>query len=400
MSIFICPKCGHKTVYDPADFLPYCEHCGYQSPELSSTIQRLISEGVRRATAGDKHTALKRFKKAKEYPLTPKQKSGVALWLANLEPNLSDKRKYAEEALLAAPNEDIRNLAEKALSKIKKQILEQEERERTEILTSLYPIQNNAKSNQAQINQGISQEAVVCPSCGAGYLLPTQIHSITCPYCLTSFTQRDARKRAFTPADGIIPFTIDSGSANNILSTFLKEEDVRIDTNTLTTMPAIYLPVWVFQITLAPESLPNWNEPVSPGQEQKRSLKFENIPISATKHLSDELIFGLNEYAYDDLNPYHATTSLNAPVEVADVSQDEAIAEARIEVSSQHRKKLEESGSKIEQREIDIQDLNIQDSKLIFIPAWLASYYYRGSLYHILINGQNGHITAEHPPFP
>jgi len=56
--------------------------------------------------------------------------------------------------------------------------------------------------------------------------------------------------------------------------------------------------------------------------------------------------------------------------------------------------------SKINQHEIDIQDLTIQDSKLIFIPAWLASYYYRGSLYHILINGQNGHITAEHPPFP
>ena len=93
----------------------------------------------------------------------------------------------------------------------------------------------------------VSKKAFDCKACGAVYLLPPEMLSLTYAHCESSCTIDAITERKLIPPVGIIPFVTTRSQAEvSLLDNVSKE--TKNSSIRLESMQGIYLPVWTFDV--------------------------------------------------------------------------------------------------------------------------------------------------------
>lgn len=369
MANFNCPKCGTITTYTPGIDHAYCKSCGYQSLPLKQHINLKLKEATQLATAGQSSLAIAQFQSLLQLPLTPDQKAGVFIWIARLSPGTINKRKYLSQAISLNPSKAISQLAQQELKLVESTLSKG-------YSSSAHSSATTAATASSVKQTGELKTALACPSCGAAFIFSQEREKIRCIHCQTQITRAEALPRKYQPPIGLISFKIELPQASQLVAQYLHEEGIRADVDTITLPMAVFIPVWTFDVT----------------EINQASTLLINTP--ATKHLPDELWFSLLEINRDEIKPYDENELVDIIAEAPDLPDTQASQEARAEAAAQIRQANPNLPNPP-----GTQQFIINTSKLIYVPCWLASYRYRGSIYRIAINGQTGKYSGEHPPF-
>ncbi len=130
-------------------------------------------------------------------------------------------------------------------------------------------------------------------------------------------------------------------------------------------------------------------------------LILDDVLVPATRSLPDEM---LGKLAFDTRKavPYREEMLATWPAEVYTVSLSDASLRAReLAVKESNEEVKMQTGSEVGQPNstlmVDRSGLAVMSYKLMLVPVWAVEYTYKGEVYHLLVNGQNGEVCGEVP---
>lgn len=246
--------------------------------------------------------------------------------------------------------------------------------------------------------QPVKARIISCRSCGAKFLLLPNFLSGNCPYCEVAYVENEAVEKQIVLPDLLIPFRLTLNDVRDALRVWFESED--IDGTPWVAVPrGFYLPVWVFDIggqltwTCKVQRGKLW-QPVS----GLKILTYNEVPVLATKSLHEGLGSILDSFDLTMLIPYDTRYLANWMTETYQISIGDASLTARAYVLDNEKRIIPS------QYERPITDLNVNGSsmtvdtyKLILLPVWFTTYRTESDTYHVVVNGQNGHVTGQHP---
>src|SRR5205085_1021279 len=164
--------------------------------------------------------------------------------------------------------------------------------------------------------------AFVCGGCGASFLLPPPVQSLSCPFCGSVHVNAEADPREVIPPTAIVPFVRTAAEALDTLHTEMKDEPSASPS-------AIYLPAWMFTFG----GSVRWT-----GYEQDReglashlvrtsgdyAVLDQTALVSASRRLPESLQHLVDDFDLSAVSPYEARRLAGYPVVAYDVTLDEA----------------------------------------------------------------------------
>jgi ribosomal protein S27E len=300
------------------------------------------------------------------------------------------------------------------------------------------------------------QRVLKCQGCGATVTFSPSHVSAVCSYCGSPYVVQPADQGMadLRQPDGIIPFAFDAHGAIYYSQFWLQHEAAKMGIPddlaalaALGTPTAIYLPFWTFD--MAGEV--RWSGWVRPGADiggvnvddvdtaarvggaalgllvgdmnaVARSVggmatkKYDrsnmvhtngsvgvvsnDILVPATTSLPDEM---LRKMMYDTKRavPYNEQMLAHWPAEIYSTSLADASLSARDVALQEADRQIELTAGQLpnsnDSLQVDRSGLSVLSYKLLLVPIWAGSYSYKGQVYKLLVNGQNGQAEGDAP---
>ena len=268
---------------------------------------------------------------------------------------------------------------------------------------------------------------VTCPSCGAAFTLPAEMHAARCPFCATPVVADTGASRQFKP-QGVIPFVLTEAQARQAMTDWLGRlwfapNGLQDYARKGRAMSGIYVPYWTFDADTRSayegERGEYWYETrtvtvnvngrMEQREEQVRHTAwypasgqvrrwFDDVLVMASQSLPRHYIDGLEPWTLAELKPYRTDYLAGFQSEGYTVGLEDGHAIGRAKMDAVIRGDVLRDIGGDEQRihwiRTDAQD---ETFKHILLPVWMAAYKYGGKTYRFVVNGQTGRVQGERP---
>ncbi len=295
-----------------------------------------------------------------------------------------------------------------------------------------------------------------CQGCGSTVTFTETRVSAKCSYCGSAYAVGQASQDLREP-NGALPFEIDAPDVATHAREWLAERarslavpDDLPDLAALELPTPLYLPYWTFDIggevrwsgyvradmdiggvsmddvdsganisgmavgmfmgnfEIAAQSAAGMASKRSGGHNVVHStgavpLILDDVLVPATRSLPDEM---LGKLAFDTRKAVSYREEMMAawPAEVYTVSLSDASLRAREYAVKESNEEVKlQTGSEVGQGfrnstlMVDRSGIAVMSYKLLLVPVWAVEYTYKGEIYHLLVNGQNGEVCGDTP---
>jgi hypothetical protein len=165
----------------------------------------------------------------------------------------------------------------------------------------------------------------------------------------------------------------------------------------------VYIPFWRFSLTVTLF----WRAQTAQGRQQQwrwedgeTTLCYEDFLQPGLRALPADLLSRIGPFDLSQLMEYKPEYLAGWPAGSYDVSLAQASLDMRAAVVRDGSKKLWSKampGRHIAQLQVLRPEYSGQTFQLALLPVWIGTYNYRGKIYRVLVNGQNGKVAGDRP---
>lgn len=244
----------------------------------------------------------------------------------------------------------------------------------------------------------VRAKVISCRGCGAKFFLLPNFLSGNCPYCESTYVENEAVEKQVILPDMLIPFSLSLADVRDALRVWFESEDIS-GTPWVAVPRGFYLPVWTFDIG----GQLTWTCKVRRGDRWQpvtglKVLSHNDVPVLATKNLPESLISILDSFDMTKLIPYDARYLASWMAETYQISIGDASLSARATVLATEKRGIPGQYERpITDLSVSATSMAVDTYKLILLPVWFTTYRVDDDQYQVAINGQNGHVTGQHP---
>ena len=274
-----------------------------------------------------------------------------------------------------------------------------------------------------------------CSNCGANLSYSGNTLSTNCPYCGTVYVVKKETIQEEVRPEGILPFLVTQDQAIEqfrgwLVKGFWAPHNMSKLTKLNDLIP-IFVPVWVFSTN----TKTNWSGRSGMRRSRQKAYvdsdgntqyKTENytdwfpvngiyeghyqaVPVPGSKTLIEHVakmrryngtaLTIIDGYDYKSLEPFDSRYIAKLSVDTNIITSEEAMP------SFIERMKLLETNAcknMIPGDEKILEHLNMTlddiEQKLIYVPLYLSSFYYKKKLFHFIVNGRSKVVATERKP--
>lgn len=239
---------------------------------------------------------------------------------------------------------------------------------------------------------------ITCRGCGALMILPPEVLTTDCPYCDTPYALEQVEQRELDAPDTILPFAIDRQAARAAMIEWFRQ-DPPDENPKVAPVFGVYLPVWLFDVG----GEIKWAGTITRNKHQipisgARVVSHPNLLVPATRRLPAALLPALEGFNLSKLQSFDLRHLAGWPAETHQVTASDASLKAREAALQLERQDIEiTENPPINQLRLNSSSMLVDSYRLVLLPAWLTYYMLEERKFEVLINGQNGQVTAERP---
>lgn len=247
-----------------------------------------------------------------------------------------------------------------------------------------------------------------CQGCGAEFILPPDVISVTCAYCDSPYVVRLKDSRELLQPEGVIPQAFDQKQAARLLVDWVKQNDIKPQ-GKVAPPRGIYLPIWTFDIGGAIAYRGDRYE-AEDGLRQRVQkvvhvhdeypVYLNDLPVPASRKISGHLAHLLPTFELSATRPYDPRYLANWAAEVYDVPMADASLDARSRAYNQLKRNLPGDIASLFNLKTSSASLTIESFKLVLLPVWITEILFNEQELLVLINGQNGVVQGDTPSKP
>ena len=270
------------------------------------------------------------------------------------------------------------------------------------------------------INAPTWQDTAVyqCEHCGAKSLVTKYDLIAKCDYCGATSMIKTGEMPGIRP-DTVLPFTMNQADAGSCVRAWLaKRFFVPNDFKHMAEnrrLRGIYFPAFTFDAHVVTKYTAvavrtETYKTIVDGKEVTKSRTVRRPIVGSDIHVFDDLLVSANEeippQAFDALQPFDTGNgqvfqqSYLAGFTVAQASKDPTpcweTAKESIENVIRHKITTRYSGTTIEDLRLDMGITNVT-YKYVLLPVYVGRAEYKGTQYHLFLNGQTGKIYGKTP---
>ncbi|MBN1876687.1 MAG: hypothetical protein JXA33_20850 [Anaerolineae bacterium] len=245
-----------------------------------------------------------------------------------------------------------------------------------------------------------------CQGCQATYLLAPGVLSLTCPYCGSAHALELPAQQLIMP-EAVLPFAVDADAARQAYRAWLLKKHEKDKSIRSTDVHGVYLPVWTFDIggdlSWVCTIVVRRNRQTTTYQKTgDYAVDYDDILVPASHTLPVELVKEVDEFDLSALQPYNPGYLADWPSEVYEIAVSDASIAARQQAQKQTERKVYIRVDAVKGYNESVRDVQINTGnmlvyayKLILLPFWIAHYRDEETVYHVVINGQTGHVRGQ-----
>lgn len=248
-----------------------------------------------------------------------------------------------------------------------------------------------------------------CGGCGAVVELAPTVVIQECPFCGGSIKE-SARDADEIRPEAVLPFRIEGKEVERRLRQWIGSLWFAPSALRHEAVPERFQGVYRYWWTFDSDTRSWWSGQAGhyyytgSGKDRRRHTRWVSRSGSYQAYCDDELVPGFRRgletagYHLDGLKPYEESALAGFIAERYEVAPQEgwALARSRIEarIAAECRRRL---GGDTQRGFTCSTAHSAIACKGVLLPAWIGVYRWRGTVFRVTINGQNGAITAERP---
>jgi DNA-directed RNA polymerase subunit RPC12/RpoP len=254
----------------------------------------------------------------------------------------------------------------------------------------------------------VAMQVFHCQGCGAEFILPPDVISITCAYCDSPYVISLDSSRELLPPEGIIPQAFDQKQAAHLLASWVEQNGIK--PQGIVDLPrGVYLPIWTFDVggTIAYRGDRYEADESFGGRSQKvvhvddeYPVYLNDLPVPASGKAARKLARLLPTFELHATRPYDPRYLANWAAEVYDVPMADASLDARSQAYTQLKSRLPGEIASLFNLKTSSAKLAIESFKLVLLPVWITEIPFHDQRFLVLINGQNGIVQGKVSPKP
>lgn len=272
----------------------------------------------------------------------------------------------------------------------------------------------DSAKERASYDWGVTTKIVRCQGCGAETVNDDLQIAGRCPFCgSTTVLPVDDSEGVMAP-QAVIPFTVTRERAIGVFNNWIKAKifcpsDFKNNAR-LKDPDGVYIPIWTFDCDTTTEYSGKFGYTYSDGDGQytkwkKKSGTFrksiDDALVAGSRRLVDDKGFNrrvLNYYT-GDAKPYIPDYLRGFSAERYSVGLDEAWGKFKLRFLKEVRNDIRryESADAVDNKLLLSPKFENVTFKYVMCPVWQAAFKYKGQIYRIVINGENGLIDGTYP---
>ncbi len=259
-----------------------------------------------------------------------------------------------------------------------------------------------------------------CKNCGATTNAVAAGSSIRCPFCGSEHVIAGPQDSNAPVPEALIPFSFPDAQVEPAYRKWLGEGFFRPKDITAKAhshkMQAVYIPIWessgvaesewhaqagYTEETPAPPS----NPPKPPATRTRwerasgrHSETYERVLISGSKGLPQDWVHRTGDFDWGAIKGFDPSYLIGREVEQSNLDRRAALESARQEIEESERDACAALVPGDTQKDLRVNTtVSELQTRLIYIPVWLASFSYNDKTYRCVVNGQSGAVSGEAP---
>jgi len=279
-------------------------------------------------------------------------------------------------------------------------LLSQGEAEEQDFLIAMATARGHSKPVAVQVFH--------CQGCGAEFILPPDVISVTCAYCDSPHVVSLEDSRELLQPEGVIPLAYDQKQATRLLVDWVEQNGIKPQEK-VDPPRGIYLPIWTFDIGGAIAYRGDRYEAEDGFRQRVQKVVHVNdeypvyindLPAPASRKISGHLAHLLPTFELSATRPYDPRYLANWAAEVYDVPMADASLDARSRAYTQLKRNLPGDIASLFNLKTSSASLTIESFKLVLVPVWITKIPFNSKELLVLINGQNGIVQGDTPSKP
>ncbi|MFQ3647683.1 MAG: hypothetical protein SNJ54_09000 [Anaerolineae bacterium] len=248
-----------------------------------------------------------------------------------------------------------------------------------------------------KIRWQVGERLLRCKSCGAETLLQAQVLTVRCPFCGSRGVVETDALRSFMQPDGIVLFELELDEAQQALEAALNSRTERIkglfinNRAASTWVTPVYLPFWLFDITLQVNVTVEDHFTGLYAQEQYPD-GASGVTVCGVESPPRSLTDRLGPFSLEVMRPYHHDLLAGKTAELYNLDFEQAALLARQRVSHEMRQRY--GHGKRNNTIINVSSLvQVMQFRLALLPVYVVTVIERdGDHRSALIHGQTGQV--------
>jgi len=249
----------------------------------------------------------------------------------------------------------------------------------------------------------VAMQVFHCQGCGAEFILPPDVISVTCAYCDSPYVVRLEDSRELLQPEGVIPQAFDQKQAARLLVDWVEQNSIKPQ-GKVAPPRGVYLPIWTFDIGGAIAYHGDRYEAEDGFRQRAQKVVHVNdeypvylndLPVPASRKISGHLAHLLPTFELSATRPYDPRYLANWAAEVYDVPMADASLDARSLAYIQLKRNLPGDIASLFNLKTSSASLTIESFKLVLVPVWIAEIPSNNQKVSVLINGQNGVVQGD-----
>jgi predicted RNA-binding Zn-ribbon protein involved in translation (DUF1610 family) len=254
----------------------------------------------------------------------------------------------------------------------------------------------------------VAMQVFHCQGCGAEFILPPDVISVTCAYCDSPYVVRLEDSRELLQPEGAIPQAFDQKQAAHLWVDWVEQNGIKPQ-DKVALPRGIYLPIWTFDIGGAIAYRGDRYEAEVGFRQRVQKVVHVNdeypvyindLPVPASRKISGHMARLLPTFELSATRPYDLRYLANWAAEVYDVPMADASLDARSRAYTQLKCNLPGDIASLFNLKTSSASLTIESFKLVLLPVWITEIPFNNQELLVLINGQNGVVQGEPPSRP
>jgi hypothetical protein len=254
----------------------------------------------------------------------------------------------------------------------------------------------------------VATQVFHCQGCGAEFILPPDVISVTCAYCDSPHVVSLEAFRDLLPPEGVIPQAFDQKQAARLLVDWVQGNGIQPQ-GKVDLPRGVYLPTWTFDIGggIGYRGDRYESEDGFRGNAQKvvhvddeYPVHINDLPFPASRKIAAHLTRFLPTFDLRATRSYNPRYLANWAAEVYDVPMADASLDARSRAYAQLKRSLPGEITSLFNLKTSSASLTIESFKLVLLPVWITEIPLDDKKLLVLINGQNGVVQGDKPQKP